>query len=190
MLNEQLKTYNKENTNLGSHCEKLKTKQEEMGTELTKLRIIKKEEGESIQKIKKELMEIVNLIQFPEEMSKRFYSLYKNLVGSKRSLERNPGLIDQELENQVQFLKNNQEDLSVQLDRLVKAHEIDKTKKMMENRKLIEQISFLRNALNIKRTSKSSNVRKRTKNLNNTFNQTYYTEQTEHSNFEGKDLES
>jgi len=71
-LNERLKDYNKENTHLGSHCEKLKTKQELMGNELAELRITKKEESESIQRIKKELMEIVNLIQSPEEMSKRF----------------------------------------------------------------------------------------------------------------------
>lgn len=153
-LNEQLKDYNKENTNLGSHCEKLKLKQEDMGFQLTKLRIIKKEEEESINKIKKELMEIVNLIQSPEEMSRRFASLYKNVVNDKRELEKNPGLIDQELENQVKFLKNNQDDLSIQLDRLVKAHEIDKTKKMMENRKLIEQINLLREQLDFKRKNK------------------------------------
>mmetsp|Transcript_31368 Transcript_31368/g.68342 ORF Transcript_31368/g.68342 Transcript_31368/m.68342 type:complete len:242 (+) Transcript_31368:3053-3778(+) len=127
-----------------------------MGGELTTLRIVKKEESESIQRIKKELMEIVNLIQFPEEMSKRFYSLYKNLVGSKRSMERNPGLIDKELENQVQFLQDNQSDLAIQLDRLVKAHEIDKTKKMMENRELIKQINKLREQLDKSRKSKGS----------------------------------
>jgi len=43
-----------------------------MGLELSKLRIRKKVESENIQLIKKELMEIVNLIQSPEDMSKRF----------------------------------------------------------------------------------------------------------------------
>jgi len=38
----------------------------------------------------------------------------------------------------------NQKDLSIQLERLIKAHEIDKTTKMQENRKLIEQITSIR----------------------------------------------
>lgn len=65
-------------------------------------------------------------------------------MGNTRSLERNPGLIDQELKNQVEFLIANQKDLSIQLDRLIKAHEIDKTTKMQDNRKLIEQITSIR----------------------------------------------
>jgi hypothetical protein len=50
---------------LGNHCERLKTKQEEMVDELTKLRITRKKEEESINSIKKTLSEIVNQIQRP-----------------------------------------------------------------------------------------------------------------------------
>jgi len=88
-------------------------------------------------------------------------------VGTKRSLERNPGLIDQELSNQVKFLQHNQADLSVQLDRLIKAHEIDKTTKMADNRNLINQITKLRTELANLRKSKSANAGRKMSATNN-----------------------
>jgi len=65
-------------------------------------------------------------------------------------------LIFEELGNQTDFLKKNQGDLHVQLGRLVKAHEIDKTKKMMENRGLINEIDQLRLDLKDQREKKST----------------------------------
>lgn len=76
-LNERLKDFNKENTTLGNHCERLKTKQEEMVDELTKLRIQRKKEEESINTIKKTLSEIVNQIQRPYEMISMFSKFYE-----------------------------------------------------------------------------------------------------------------
>jgi len=96
-----------------------------------------------------------------------FSKFYEKEVGGKRSLERNPDLIFEELGNQTDFLKKNQGDLHIQLGRLVKAHEIDKTKKMMENRNLISEIDQLRADLDIQRKRKS-NARNRS-NLNKTY---------------------
>lgn len=75
-------------------------------------------------------------------------------------------MIFEELGNQTDFLKKNQGDLHIQLGRLVKAHEIDKTKKMMENRNLIGEIDQLRSDLEVQR-KKKSNARNRA-NLNKT----------------------
>jgi len=78
-------------------------------------------------------------------------------------------LIFEELGNQTEFLKKNQGDLHVQLGRLIKAHEIDKTKKMMENRNLISEIDELRGELGERRKQKSIARNTRMQSMNQSY---------------------
>lgn len=77
-------------------------------------------------------------------MKEKFHRFYITTVGEKRGLERSTDLIFEELGNQTEFLRKNQADLHVQLNRLISAHEEDKKGKIKENFDLIKEIESLR----------------------------------------------
>ena len=156
-MDEQLKSFNKVNANMGIIVDDLKEKQDTMQAMIKKNRTKIRKNDIMIKSFKDDVYKTVQSIDHFQKLQQSMTQMYEDYVKDKnvKTVEIDPD-IQKEYENQRTYLQNSVTSLKKKKNKDKSKHEMDNIKIMKENMKLIEEINDLREHISYYKNNKTT----------------------------------